>query len=64
MLRLGVALLATVFGAAFAAEELLTLAPGQGAIVFMIDGQGRAGELQVRDGNQPAYGFRGRYRDG
>ena len=54
MLRLSLALLATVCGAAVASEELLTLEPGQGAIVFMIDGQGRAGELQVRDGKQPA----------
>ena len=32
-----------------AADELVTLSRDQAAIVFLVDGQGRGGEMQVRD---------------
>jgi hypothetical protein len=44
---LAAALAAT--GRAAAADEVVKLAADQAAIIFLIDGQGRGGDLQVRD---------------
>jgi hypothetical protein len=36
------------------ADEILKLEAGQAAIIFMVDGKGRSGEMLVRDAKQPA----------